>query len=39
MFDIKYSTLIQKGHFIADGHKTDPPSTLTYSSIVLHDSM
>ncbi len=29
----------RKAHFVAGGHKTDPPSSLTYSSVVSRDSV
>ena len=27
----------RKARFVADGHKTDPPATLTYASVVSRD--
>jgi hypothetical protein len=38
IFDIKMD-VSHKAHFVAGGHKTDPPSSLTYSSIVSRDSV
>ncbi len=29
----------RKARFVAGGHKTDPPTTLTYSSVVSHDGV
>jgi len=31
--------LTHKAHFVAGGHMTDPPTSLTYSSVVTRDSM
>jgi hypothetical protein len=38
IFDIKMD-FIPKAHFVAGGHVTDPPSSLTYSSFVAWDSV
>jgi len=38
IFDVKMD-FTHKARFVAGGHKTDPPSTLTYSSVVSRDSV
>ncbi len=38
IFDVKMD-LTRKAHFIAGGYMTDPPSSITYSSLVSHDSI
>ena len=38
IFDVKMD-FARKARFVAGGHKTDPPSTLTYSSVVSRDSV
>jgi len=38
IFDIKMD-FTRKACFVAGGHKTDPPATLTYSSVVSRDSV
>jgi len=38
IFDIKMD-FTRKARFVAGGHKTDPPATLTYSSVVSRDSV
>jgi len=38
IFDIKMD-FSRKARFVAGGHKTDPPSTITYSSVVSRDSI
>jgi len=38
VFDIKMD-FTRKARFVAGGHMTDPPSTLTYSSVVSRDSV
>jgi hypothetical protein len=38
IFDIKMD-FTRKARFVAGGHRTDPPSTLTYSSVVSRDSV
>jgi hypothetical protein len=38
IFDIKMD-FTRKARFVAGGHKTDPPSSLTYSSVVSRDSV
>jgi hypothetical protein len=38
IFDVKMD-FTQKARFVAGGNKTDPPSTLTYSSVVSRDSV
>ena len=40
IFDVKMGkNFRRKAHFIAGGHTTETPSTLTYSSVVLRDSV
>jgi hypothetical protein len=38
IFDAKMD-FTRKARFVAGGHMTDPPSTLTYSSVVSRDSV
>lgn len=38
IFDIKMD-FTRKARFVAGGHKTDPPSSMTYSSVVSRDSV
>jgi hypothetical protein len=38
IFDIKVD-LTRKARFVAGGHWTDPPSQVTYSTVVSRDSM
>jgi hypothetical protein len=38
VFNVKLD-LMRKARFVADGHQTDPPKELVYSSIVYHDSV
>jgi hypothetical protein len=38
IFDIKMD-FTRKARFVAGGHKTDPPASLTYSSVVSRDSV
>ena len=40
VFDIKMSEgFRRKARLVADGHKTDPPSSVTYSTVVSRDSI
>jgi hypothetical protein len=40
IFDVKLGKKFKrKARYVADGHKTDPPSTLTYASVVSRDSI
>ena len=39
MFDVKMSGLVRKACLVADGHTTDTPSSITYSSVVSRDSV
>ena len=40
IFDVKmYGNLTRKARFVAGGHTTDPPSSITYSSVVARDSV
>ena len=38
IFDVKMD-FTRKARFVAGGHVTDPPTTLTYSSVVSRDSV
>lgn len=38
IFDIKMD-FARKAHFVAGGHVTDPPTSITYSSVVCCDSV
>ena len=38
IFDVKMD-LTRKAQLVAGGHKTDPPTTLTYSTVVLRESV
>jgi hypothetical protein len=38
IFDVKMD-FTRKARFVAGGHKTDPPTSLTYSSVVARDSV
>ena len=33
------SGLVRKSHLVASGHTTDTPSSITYSSVVLRESV
>jgi hypothetical protein len=37
-FEVKMS-FTQKARFVSGGHMTDPPTIITYSSVVLHNSV
>ena len=40
IFDVKIGeTFCRKGRLVAGGHTTDSPATLTYSSVILRDSV
>ena len=40
IFDVKLDgKFTRKARLLADGHKTDPPQTNTYSTVVSHDSV
>ena len=39
IFDVKMSGLVRKVHLVAGGHTTNTPSLVTYSSVVLRDSV
>ena len=40
IFDIKMREIFcRKARLVADGHKTEPPSSITYSSVVSRDSV
>ena len=40
IFDIKLGeNFCRKARYVADGHKTDTPSHITYSSVVSRDSV
>jgi hypothetical protein len=38
IFDVKMD-FTHKARFVAGGHMTDPPSSITYSSVVSHESV
>ncbi len=38
IFDIKMD-FTHKARFVAGGYVTDPPTSITYSSVVAHDSV
>ena len=40
IFDVKFGeNFRRKARLVAGGHMTDTPNTLTYSSVVSHDSV
>ena len=39
VFDIKMDSLVRKARLVADGHRTDPPKSITFSSVVSRDSV
>ena len=40
IFDVKFSKKIRrKARFVADGHKTETPSSIIYSTVVAQDSI
>ena len=40
IFDVKLGeNFRRKARYVADGHKTDPPSSVTYSSVVSRESV
>jgi hypothetical protein len=39
VFDIKVENLVRKVRFVAGGHTTETPATMTYSSVVSRDSV
>ena len=39
IFNVKMSGLVRKAHLVAGGHTTNTPSSITYSSVVLRDSV
>jgi hypothetical protein len=39
IFDVKMSDLSRKCRFVAGGHTTEAPASLTYSSVVSRDSV
>jgi len=38
VWDVKMD-FTQKAHYVAGGHCTDPPKSITYSSVILHESV
>jgi hypothetical protein len=38
MFDVKMN-FVHKARLVAGGHRTDPPTSLTYSSVISRDSV
>ena len=39
VFDIKFDTFARKARFVANGNETEPPASITYSSVVSRDSV
>jgi Reverse transcriptase (RNA-dependent DNA polymerase) len=39
IFDVKMDNLVRKARFVAGGHTTDTPASITYSSVVSRDSV
>jgi Reverse transcriptase (RNA-dependent DNA polymerase) len=39
IFDIKVENLVRKARFVAGGHTTETPASMTYSSVVSRDSV
>jgi shikimate kinase len=39
VFDVKMDNLARKAHFVAGGHTTKTPASITYSSVVSRDSV
>ena len=39
IFDVKTGSLKRKGRYVAGGHMTEPPSALTYASVVSRESI
>jgi hypothetical protein len=39
VFDVKLENLVRKARFVAGGHTTETPSSITYSSVVSRDSV
>ena len=39
IFDVKMEDLRRKARLVAGGHETDPPSTITYSSVVSRETV
>ena len=39
VFDIRLDGLVRKARFVAGGHETETPSSITYSSVVSRDSV
>ena len=39
IFDIKMARLVRKARLVGGSHTTDTPSSITYSSVVSHDSI
>ena len=39
IFDVKMSDLSRKARFVAGGHTTEAPASITYSSVVSRDSV
>jgi len=39
VFDVKIDGLVRKARLVADGHKTETPASITYSSVVSRDSV
>ena len=39
IFDVKHGTLQRKARYVAGGHMTDPPASITYASVVSRESV
>ena len=39
IFDVKAGSLKRKARYVAGGHMTEPPSALTYASVVSRESI
>ena len=39
IFDIKMGDFRRKARLVAGGHVTEPPATITYSSVVLRETV
>jgi hypothetical protein len=39
IFDVKMEGLVWKARFVAEGHMTETPQTLTYASVVTRESV
>jgi len=39
IFDVKHGSLERKAHYVAGGHMTAPPASITYASVVSRESV